>query len=551
MRIIFTFLLLSFFVIAGYSQNTVGLISYDPMKSYDGYNIMYPHNQPNVYLLNNCGEIVHIWSDSAQYRPGNTAYLMANGDLVKTKRSFDNSGNSINAGGGGATVEIRDWDNNLKWTYTLNDSLRRLHHDIALTNDGNILMVVWEYKSLQEVLDAGRDTSILNRDEMWPDYVQEVNPNTDEIVWEWHTWDHLIQDFDSTKNNYGVISTDPGSININYPPTVSGPDWMHVNAIDYDPINDLVAISVPTFSEVWFIDHSTTTAQAASHEGGMSTIGGDLMFRWGNPAAYQRGDSSDQKIFYQHDVQWVDDYLPVSHPMYGRFALFNNRIGADFSAAHILSPVFDMYEYRFLTQDGKWLPNDFDETYTHPEPTKMYSAGLSSIQVLPNGNTLLCAGRLGYSFELTPTNDIVWEYKTPLQGGNPVAQGTSLAPGVNNTFRMNRIPVDYSAFQGRDLSPQGYLELNPNLTLCDSLSATMGPRISYDLNVFPNPVNDQLTIEWNGPEMVKIDVYDVLGRPHFSFETYGGRTFINTATWKKGYHFIMIDGRATKVVLVE
>ena len=550
MRLIHTILILLFAGLA-MSQNTVGLLSYDPMNSYDGYNLIYPHNQPSVYLIDNCGQVVHSWQDSSQYRPGNTAYLLANGDLVKTKRRFDNSGNPLHAGGGGATVEVRDWDNNLKSSYTLNDTSYRLHHDIAITGTGNVLMIAWENKTLAEAVEAGRDTAQLERDELWPDYILEWNPSTDAIVWEWHAWDHLIQEHDTSKSNFGIVANHPELIDINYPADRLHPDWMHANALDYEPTMDLIAISIPYFNEVWFIDHSTSTAEAASHIGGDFGVGGDLIYRWGNPAAYQAGDTSDQKLFFQHDVHWIDDYLPNTHPLKGKFAMFNNRVGADFSSANVINAELDYAGMTFPMFEGKWLPLDFDETYLHPIPTMMYSAGLSSVQHLPNGNVLLCAGRLGYSFELTPSNEIVWEYKTPLLSGNPVAQGTNLSPGNNNTFRMTRIPTDYQAFDGRDLTPGDYIELDPNLNFCDSLTATMGPRVDYKLNVYPNPASNELTIEWSGPEKVEIAVYNVLGQPQTSFETYGGRTFVNTTEWLPGFHFIMIDGQATKVVLIE
>ncbi|MFT7451458.1 MAG: hypothetical protein ACI9VN_002182, partial [Patescibacteria group bacterium] len=69
-----------------HSQNTVGLLDYDVTQSYQGYTMIYPHNQPNVYLIDNCGEIVHSWTDDEDFRPGNTAYLRPDGSLVKTKR---------------------------------------------------------------------------------------------------------------------------------------------------------------------------------------------------------------------------------------------------------------------------------------------------------------------------------------------------------------------------------------------------------------------------------------------------------------------------------
>ena len=47
---------------------------------------------------------------------------------------------------------------------------------------------------------------------VWPDRIIEVKPvgtENAEIVWQWTFWDHLIQDYDSTKANYGVVSEHP------------------------------------------------------------------------------------------------------------------------------------------------------------------------------------------------------------------------------------------------------------------------------------------------------------------------------------------------------
>jgi len=330
MRQLITLFIFTLIGQVGFTQNTVGLISYKPWKSYDGYNLMFPHNQPNVYLLDNCGEVVHTWTDEGDFRPGNTVYLREDGSLVKAKRPAAVAGNPIWAGGGGGTVEIREWNNDLTWSFTQNDSLRRLHHDIAPMPNGNILMISWELRTREEAIQAGRDTSLLSQDELWPDYILEINPDNDEVVWEWHAWDHLIQDYDNTKDNFGVIEDHPERINLNWDTNDGRADWMHTNAIDYifdaELGLDHVLISVPQFNEVWVIDHSTTTAEAATSSGGFSGRGGDLLYRWGNPAAYNKGDSTNQTLFYPHDVQWVDNYLDESHPHYGKFAAFNNRV---------------------------------------------------------------------------------------------------------------------------------------------------------------------------------------------------------------------------------
>ena len=68
------------------AQNTVGTIAYDPDLYTEGYTMIYPHNQNRAMLLNACGEVVHDWTIDANRRPGNTAYLQPNGDIIMTSR---------------------------------------------------------------------------------------------------------------------------------------------------------------------------------------------------------------------------------------------------------------------------------------------------------------------------------------------------------------------------------------------------------------------------------------------------------------------------------
>ena len=532
------------------SPHTVGLLSYNPSKAYDGYNLMYPHNQPNVYLLDNCGEVVHVWEDEAQWRPGNTAYLLDNGNLVKTKRPAAVVNDPIWAGGGGAIVEIRSWDNDLLWSFELNDEQHRLHHDIALTDDGTILMIVWELKTQEEAIQAGRDPALIAEGELWPDYVIEVDPATDEIVWEWHTWDHLIQDFDPTRDNYGVVADNPWRVDVNWDTSDGAADWMHTNAIDYNADNDQVIISVPTFHEVWIIDKTTSTEQAATSFGGFGGRGGDLLYRWGNPAVYKSGTAEDQTLFYQHDIHWVDDFLDFSNPYFGRLAVFNNRVGADYSTANIFNPGFDMYKWTYPMNGQVWGPTGFDLTIQHPEPTMMYSTGLSSIQVLPNGNFLICVGRFGYSFEITPDNEIVWEYKTPLNGGARASQGDTLGLNNNLTFRMKRFPADYAAFEGRDLSSKGWIELNPDSTFCEQILPADEQFASYGLKLYPNPAASQLVLEWEGTIYADFEVFDIWGRQMDRFRATGGRKYLDITDWREGVYFVRINGMDVRKVLV-
>lgn len=522
-----------------WSQNTVGLLSLNDDLAYDGYTLLYPHRQPNVYLINNCGEIVHTWEGAEATTPGNMAYLQANGNIVVCSRPASFAGNPIWAGGGGATIEVKDWDNNVLHSYTLNDENGRLHHDIDVLPNGNVIAIAWELKTQEEAIAAGRDTTLLSEDKLWPDYIMELNSSLDSIVWEWHAWDHLIQDYDETKANYGVVADHPEKIDLNWDTNSAKADWMHTNAIDYHPQYDQIMISVPTFHELWVIDHSTTTAEAAGSTGGLYGMGGDIIYRWGNPQTYRAGDSTDQKLFYQHDTKWNLDYISPGHEDFGKVMLYNNRVGSDYSTVNILDPMFDDYDGNYMIMDGQFIPADFDITLTHPTPTQMWSTGLSSFQQLPNDNYLITVGRFGYTFEMTPDQEIVWEYVTPIAGGNVANQGDTLSINQNLTFRSSKIPADFEAFEGKDLTAKGWIENNPNEGFCLELD-TEDTFAGAGIKMFPVPANQELNIDLNDAQSHEVSVYDLAGRLIASQTAVSNITF-DVATWTEGVYFIKVD----------
>ena len=458
----FTILTLGFCaILSPFAQNTIGVTDFQPDLVEEGYTLLYPHNQPNVYLLDFCGEVVHTWANADTLRPGNMAYLQENGDLVMTYRPQVFSSDPIWAGGGGATIERRTWENDVLWSYTLNDSTGRFHHDIEVKPNGNVFAIAWEHFSAQEALEAGRDSAIVPEDGIWSEMILELSPDGEggaTVVWEWHAWDHLIQDLDPSKDNFGVVSESTNKIDLNYGTPSSQPsDWLHINAIDYNPFFEHLLVSVPTFDELWIIDYDNFTP-------------GELIWRWGNPEAYDLGTPEDKQLFYQHDCHWVYDHVTLNNPDFGKIAVFNNRVpdsnGALHSAVHLLNPAYTDYDNTFATDlfDGTYLPADFDWTYVAPD--SIYTSGLSSFQRLENGNSLICFGRWGDTREITPDGDLAWRYKTPLinAGGfaSPVSQGSVPSINQNLTFRAHRYPQDFPAFDNVDLSPQGVIELNPS-----------------------------------------------------------------------------------------
>ncbi len=216
-----------------------------------------------------------------------------------------------------------------------------------------------------------------------------------------------MQEYDSSKANYGVVADHPELIDLNYSGTGARPgvaDWNHINAIDYNAEFDQIMLSVRNFSEIWVIDHSTTTAEAAGHSGGDSGKGGDLLYRWGNPQAYDAGTAADQQLFVQHDAQWIPDGYPGA----GNILVFNNGSGrpdGDYSSVDEIVPPVD--------GDGDYSgygPAAPVWRYTAAPPTDFYAQNISGAQRLPNGNTLICDGPNSYFFEVTPAGEIVWDY---------------------------------------------------------------------------------------------------------------------------------------------
>ncbi len=426
----------------------LGLLINEP-RADQGYTLLTPLKSQTTYLMDMGGKVVKSWKTESN--PALLAYLLENGHLFRPAESRDLPPGS--GPGAGSRIQEFDWDGQLVWDFNYGDVNHRQHHDAIKLPNGNVLMIVWDKKSREEALAAGRQPKLLNDRPFQADCLVEVKPTgktTGQVVWEWHLWDHLIQDHDATKANYGEVATHPERVDVNFedgamaamvatkagvdklralgyvgggppgstPPRID-PDWTHFNGLDYNPDLDQVVISVHGFSEFWIIDHSTTTAQAASHAGGRSGKGGDLLYRWGNPLAYRTGTHEDRKLFHQHNAHWI----PSGRPGAGHLMVFNNgmkRPGGEYSVVvEIATPVDS--EGRYVRAQGKpFGPDEPVWTYSAPKKTDFYSALISGAQRLPNGDTLICSGNSGTLFEVTPAGEIVWKYLNPVEGaGGP------------------------------------------------------------------------------------------------------------------------------------
>jgi hypothetical protein len=443
-----------------------------PDISFRGYILYSPLLSTTTYLIDQNKNVVHTWE--SEFPPGVSVYLLDNGNLLRSARHPDAP--LFLAAGQGGRIQEYTWEGELIWDFVLASQDRIQHHDIEPLPNGNVLAIAWERKTRQQAIQTGRRIELLTGDEVWPDCILEIQPhppNGGRIVWEWHIWDHLIQDYAIDRENYGNVSDHPELIDVNGDQKPLGfsdkiikrlralgyihqnassknlsADLFHTNSINYNHRLDQIVLSVLTFNEIWVIDHGTTTREAAGHSGGQIGKGGDLLYRWGNPRNYGRGMAEHQQLYGQHDARWI----PESCPGAGNILIFNNGDsrpeGRYSSVIEIQSPLDASGDYSIKNRSS-FGPTKPVWEYTAPNKRSFFADFLSGAQRLTNGNTLICSGPEGYFFEVTPNGDIIWEYKNLFSGDAPNPAGDP----PYSVFRATPIPKNHPALKGRELKP--------------------------------------------------------------------------------------------------
>jgi hypothetical protein len=353
----------------------------------------------------------------------------------------------------------------------------------------------------------------------------------------------MIQDFDDTKANFGVVADHPEKINLNYiRPGKDGADWQHANSIDYNAELDQIMLSVLFFDEIWIIDHSTSTTEAAGPEG-------DLLFRWGNPIAYDNGSIEDQKLFGQHNAHWIEPGLPEA----GKVVVFNNGVNRPDGvySSVIKLELNDDANYPKDEWD-RFLPNDKFWEYTASPKTSFYSRFISGAHQLPNGNTLITDGAHGTFFEINTNKEEVWRYVSPVTIFGIADQGNLVTnpagDGTNTVFRATKYPVNHPAFLGRNLIPGAPIENNPDLTPCET-AIDNPPNInpSLEISMYPNPARDHVTIiNFEGT----YSVFNVHGKNIIN-GTVLDNGQIPTLTLVSGMYFLRFGNGALKKLIIQ
>jgi len=378
-------------------------------QEFDGYALYTDNN--TVFMIDKDENIAHRWN--CDLRANYSMFLKENGNIVRGARDPNAS---INGPAVGGIVQELDPDANVVWEFTYSTNDRIAHHDICEMPDGGVLMIAWEIPPLQDLQAMGYEGT----SQKYPTHLIEVQQDGTggKIVWEWHMMDHFIQDVDSTLANYGVIADNPQLMDINVevpgnmggggpPGQGGGGDWFHVNGVDYDPVHDQIIFGSRFMRELYIIDHSTTSEEAAGHSGGNSGMGGDFLWRWGNASNY---DVSGTEFISAavHDAQFIEN----DGRLYGgEIQLFNNEGTNGASQVDVIA----------LPRDGFLFTKEAGEPYGPSAVTYTHfclanADGQSASARMPNGNLYVNLSRR-YQYEVDPDENLVWRYNDAASKG--------------------------------------------------------------------------------------------------------------------------------------
>lgn len=440
-------------------------ISTVAQSPYPGNTVISILTSNDTYMIDLNYNVLQTWTGSDG--PATVAYLLEDGSVIRP--CTDRTG-SFSGGGLGGRLQKIDATNTIVWDYYFSTPDYQQHHDIQPMPNGNVLVIAWELKTAAEAIAAGRQNISVD---MWPTMIAEIEPvgaTGGNIVWEWHLWDHLIQDADPTKENYGVIADHPELVDINYSFVSSG-SWDHANSIDYNPDLDQIVFCSRKMNEFYIIDHSTTTQEAAGHTGGNSDKGGDILYRWGNPQVYGRGDVGDQYYWGIHGAVWIEPGCPGA----GNVLTYNNgdRAGTANDRSSVEEFVLPSDGHgNYYIEPGEPFGPPVPSWY-YDGPPGFYSLNRSGAFRLPNGNTLVTVTDANNIFEVTQSGQKVWAY---------------ISPGA-----VHRAPRFWYG-------------------TVSAATATVAPAARL-LQNYPNPFEPSTTIRFSLPSEthVTLDVYDIRG----------------------------------------
>jgi hypothetical protein len=180
-------------------------------------------------------------------------------------------------------------------------------------------------------------------------------------------------------------------------PTARRWEWTHLNGFDVNDRGDIV-FSCRNNDRVAIIDGKS----------------GEITYKF-------------TKTHGQHHPTWVDD---------GKVLVFDN--------GHAGSRVIEI--------DPK--ADEISWSYQGKPMQQFFSGHISGAERLPSGSTLVCEGTSGRIFEVTRSQEVVWEWINPFMNTNKKGEPTV------SIYRAHRYLPDHPAIADQDLTPDRFAKLN-------------------------------------------------------------------------------------------
>jgi hypothetical protein len=499
---------------------------YKPAKSYGGYFMPTNNASGNTHwLMDMMGYVVHQWD---AYSAGVKANLAVPG--IKPEIAEDGtlwSGGLIQDWDGNVLWEFyppRD--------VNISVADMPFHHDMKRIwnkklNQWTQLIVSNRARTQAEAAAAGGDPATPTSRLTGIDYIIEVSMDK-KIVWKWDFMDHTCQSqFPDRPRYVANVKDAPGKFDVYWMTDNQQPrgqaglvaDWVHVNSVDFNDEIGHVVINPKHFSDFIVVDHDKTfvsTTDFAANIAAAAGPNGDIIYRWGNPSSYNAGaapgwmDEGESQMYGSHNIQWIRPYhwqrphlatdtwpdpatytkSGVALPGAGNFIIYDNgcynpspnigsrtieinpRIGASGNEEVVKGQYIPMVVAGYKSATGNYQRKISKQDvwyYQSTGPQSFYSSHISGMQRLPNGNTSINSGNQGLMFEVTPSNEIVWQYQYPMAAigaGGPIGAKLVASDSANayqtddnynrgqpSIFRHQRYGADHPAFKGKDMTP--------------------------------------------------------------------------------------------------
>jgi hypothetical protein len=232
-------------------------------------------------------------------------------------------------------------------------------HEFVITPQGTALMTIYNRGVPADLSPAGGPKEGKTTEGV----VQEVDIETGEVLFEWHSLDHIALD----ETYVGLDDSEKPHI-----------DYFHLNSIDIDHDDNLLISAKKTFA-VYKIDRKS----------------GEVMWRLGGKKSdFEMGPGT--RFRYQHNARRHGDGTITIFDNNGDPRLFNKGGEVDEQTRGIV-----------LELDEDEMSVSLVREYTHPD--KLQAALEGNVQVLPNGNVFIGWGSEPVFSEFNSHGEILFD----------------------------------------------------------------------------------------------------------------------------------------------